>query len=180
MSRGWVGILDALESWSLAILWNPFTLTPKCFVVVAVQSLSCVQLFGTLWTVAHQAPRGSPGKNTGVGCLFLLQGILPTQELNLSPALQADSWTSCKCALTSNPQYWKRVKLVGETMVTVTMMILPFHLPVGKKRDSALRTLIRQWDMWHIWVPEDALSAHLEQIRLTWFGCLSNTVQEDS
>ena len=24
----------------------------------------------------------SPGKNTGVGCLALLQGILPTQELN--------------------------------------------------------------------------------------------------
>ena len=26
---------------------------------------------------------GSPGKSTGVGCHFLLQGIFPTQELNL-------------------------------------------------------------------------------------------------
>jgi len=26
----------------------------------------------------------SPGKNIGVGCHFLLQGIFPTQELNLS------------------------------------------------------------------------------------------------
>ena len=25
----------------------------------------------------------SPGKNTGVGCYFLLQGIFPTQGLNL-------------------------------------------------------------------------------------------------
>ena len=29
-------------------------------------------------------PRDSPGKNTGVGCHFLLQGIFLTQELNLS------------------------------------------------------------------------------------------------
>ena len=28
-------------------------------------------------------PRASPGKSTGVGCRFLLQGIFPTQRLNL-------------------------------------------------------------------------------------------------
>ena len=28
-------------------------------------------------------PWNSPGKNTGVGCHFLLQGIFQTQELNL-------------------------------------------------------------------------------------------------
>ena len=33
-----------------------------------------------------------PGKNIGVGCHFLLQGIFPTQVSNqVSPALQADS-----------------------------------------------------------------------------------------
>ena len=38
----------------------------------------------TPWTVAHQAPlsMGSPGKKTGVGCPFLLQGILLTQGSN--------------------------------------------------------------------------------------------------
>ena len=38
----------------------------------------------TPWTVAHQAPpsRVSPGKNTGVGCHVLLQGIFHTQGLN--------------------------------------------------------------------------------------------------
>ena len=39
----------------------------------------------SLWsyeTVAHQAPWDSLGKNTGVGCHALLQGIFPTQGLN--------------------------------------------------------------------------------------------------
>ena len=37
----------------------------------------------TLWTVAHQVPlQDSPGKNTGVGCHALLQGIFLTQESN--------------------------------------------------------------------------------------------------
>ena len=40
----------------------------------------------TLWTVAHQAPLSMdfPGKNTGVGCYVLTQGIFPTQGSNLS------------------------------------------------------------------------------------------------
>ena len=48
--------------------------------------LSHVQLFEAAWTVApgtiaHQVPvsMNSPGKNTGAGCYFLLQGIFPTQ-----------------------------------------------------------------------------------------------------
>ena len=46
---------------------------------------SCVWLFGSLWTIAHLAPLSkefSPGKNTGVGCHALLQGIFPTQGPN--------------------------------------------------------------------------------------------------
>ena len=37
--------------------------------------------FATLWTVAYQAPLpiGFPGRNTEVGCHFLLQGIFLTQ-----------------------------------------------------------------------------------------------------
>ena len=47
--------------------------------------LSHVQLFVTPWTIAFQAlsPWDSPGKNTGMGCHFLLQGIFLTQGLNL-------------------------------------------------------------------------------------------------
>ena len=45
---------------------------------------SCVRLFATPWTVAHWAPLSMEfsGKNTEVGCLFLLQGIFPTQGSN--------------------------------------------------------------------------------------------------
>ena len=37
------------------------------------------------WTVATTllSPWNFPGKNTGVSCHFLLQGIFPTQGLNL-------------------------------------------------------------------------------------------------
>ena len=42
--------------------------------------------FATPWTVARQAPltMDFPGKITGVGCHFLLQGIFPIQGLNSS------------------------------------------------------------------------------------------------
>ena len=55
-------------------------------VKVKVKSLSCVRLFAPPWTVAYQTPLSMgffPGKNTGVGCHFLLQEIFPTQRLNL-------------------------------------------------------------------------------------------------
>ena len=53
--------------------------------VCVLSHISHVQLFVTLWAVS---PPGSsvhgdpPGKNTGVGCHALLQGIFPTQGLN--------------------------------------------------------------------------------------------------
>ena len=79
---------------------------------VKVKSLSCVQLFATLWCITCQAPPSmgfsrqellsrvglcnpmdcspssssvhgdSPGEDTGVGCHSLLQGIFPTQRWN--------------------------------------------------------------------------------------------------
>ena len=44
--------------------------------------LSLVWLFATPWTVAHQAllSMDSPGKNTGAGCHFLLQGTFPSRD----------------------------------------------------------------------------------------------------
>ena len=51
-----------------------------------VKSLSPAQLFATPWTVACTKLLrlwDFPGKSTGVGCPFLLQGIFPTQGSNL-------------------------------------------------------------------------------------------------
>ena len=69
---------------------NSWQLNPVNQSVWSVTSNSATQ-----WTVAHQAllSMGFPGRSTGVGCHFLLQGIFPTQELK--PRLlcwQADSW----------------------------------------------------------------------------------------
>ena len=69
--------------WSLCILnTKPLLDTWKWS---QVKSLSRVQLFVTLWTVARQPPLpwDFPGKNTGVGCHVLLQGIFRTQGSNL-------------------------------------------------------------------------------------------------
>ena len=53
--------------------WEARVCVPSCF--------SRIRLFVTLWTVICQAPlpMGFSGKNTGVGCHAILQGIFPTQ-----------------------------------------------------------------------------------------------------
>ena len=44
---------------------------------------SCSTLCNPMQPTKLLCPQDSPGKNTGVGCLFLLQQIFPTQGLNL-------------------------------------------------------------------------------------------------
>ena len=66
-------------------------------VCVCVHTLNHVLLFAAPWTEACQW--NFPGKTTEVGCHFLLQGIFPTQELNLGLLhllhRQADSLPPC-------------------------------------------------------------------------------------
>ena len=63
--------------------------------MMGAQSLSCVRLLETPWTV-HGI---FPGKNTGVGCYFLLQRDLPNPEIAppslASPALAGGFFTHC-------------------------------------------------------------------------------------
>ena len=62
-----------------------------------VCALSRVPLSVTPWTVACEAPPWDfPGKNTRLGCHFLLQGLFPTQGLNLLH-WQADSLPLRSC-----------------------------------------------------------------------------------
>ena len=74
--------------------WVQSRIEPRPFAVTAgspnhwkvkMKLLNRVQLFATPWTVAYQVPpsMGFSRQNTGVGCCFLLQGIFPTQGLNL-------------------------------------------------------------------------------------------------
>ena len=56
----------------------------------------------TSWTVAHQAPvyGDAPGKDTGVGCHALLQGIFSTQGSN--PGLSRKFYYSSTITIFTN------------------------------------------------------------------------------
>ena len=69
-------------------------LTTAGGVKVKVKSLSCVQLFVMLWTVAHQAPpsMGFSRQEYWSGLPFPSPGDLPDPGIEpRSPALQADA-----------------------------------------------------------------------------------------
>ena len=74
--------------------------------------LSCfsqVQLFETPRTGAHLAPLwNSLGKNTGVGCHFLLQGIFLTHGLN--PRLLAVRFFTSRATWEAPKKYFCREK----------------------------------------------------------------------
>ena len=57
----------------------------KLGLLLRLSRFSRVRLFATSRTIARQAlcPYDSPGKNTGVGCHALHQGIFPTQGPDL-------------------------------------------------------------------------------------------------
>ena len=88
--------------------------------------LSCVRFSVTLWTVARQAPLpwNSWGKNTEVGCPFLLQGIFLTQ--GSSPCLlywQADSLPLRHYMGSTHSEYGGN-RIVTEADFSIN---LPFH-----------------------------------------------------
>ena len=68
-----------------------------CFSFLKVKSLSRVQLFATLWTVAYQAPpsMGFSRQEYWSGLPFPSPGDLPDQGIKPGPpALEADALTS--------------------------------------------------------------------------------------
>ena len=72
--------VHAQHPWNL--IWEP------CFiysVIVVLTFPSHVWLFVAPWTVTHQASlRDSPGKNTGLGCHFLLQCMKVKSEIEVA------------------------------------------------------------------------------------------------
>ena len=86
-AKGQPDSLEQIKNNSLVLLkvgtkWSFSRLKRNLIVVVELRG--CVRLFVNPWIVACQAPlsRDFPGKNTGVGCHFFLQGIFPTQRSN--------------------------------------------------------------------------------------------------
>ena len=58
------------------------TVEGSMLLLLLLSRFSRVRLCATPWTAAHQTPHpwDSPGKNTGVGCHFLLQGMKVKSE----------------------------------------------------------------------------------------------------
>ena len=65
------------------ILQNQGNSVTIFILLLVCQSVSLVQLFANLVSANLLCPWDSPGKNTGVGCHSLLQGIFLTQGSNL-------------------------------------------------------------------------------------------------
>ena len=73
--------------------------------------------FSMIQRMLAYSPLNSPGQNTGVGSLSLLQGILPSQGWNTrSPTLQVDS-------LPAKPQ--GKLKNTGEDSLSLLQWIFP-------------------------------------------------------
>ena len=70
---------------------NQETLQTLNLLPLLLSHFSRVQLCATPQTAAHQAPcpRDSPGKNTGVGCHFLLQRMIVKSESEVAQSCPA-------------------------------------------------------------------------------------------
>ena len=109
--RGWVQVKIGIggklygDEWKLDLWWWSPGATYRCQIKILYVLCSVTKLarrFVTLWTVAHQAPlsMGFPGKNTGEGCHFLLQGTVLTQGSNLGLSrLLHRRWILCHWAI---------------------------------------------------------------------------------
>ena len=63
---------------------------------------SCSVVSESLWPHGLYSPWNSPGQNTGVDSLSLLQGIFPTQGSN--PGLLHCRWILCQLSHKGNPK----------------------------------------------------------------------------
>ena len=83
-------ISDSLEDYKSQIsLVSPSPEFYDC--VVCVKSLQLCPTLCSPMDCRLLCPWDSPGKSTGMGCPFLLQGVFPTQGLNL-PLLNLQNW----------------------------------------------------------------------------------------
>ena len=69
------------------------------------------------------SPRNSPGQNTGVGSLSLLQGIFPTQGLN--PGLPHCRQILYQLSYQGSPYYQHEFLIINSYIIEVEMVRLP-------------------------------------------------------
>ena len=139
---------------------------------------SHAQLFATLWTVACQSPCpwDSPGKNIGVGCHALLQGIFLTQGLN--PCLLR--LVHCRQIIyhwaTGEAHYLLYLSLFAWILYCSAKFwresLLPQRLPqcLMLPRSSILLLWYKGWvkgSQWYVWIYSQPLSVALPW----WTSC---------
>ena len=76
----------------------------------------------SLWPHGLYSPWKSPGQNTGIGILSLLQGIFPTQGLNLG-------LLHCRWILYQLSHKWKKEKSLSWVRLFVTPWIVAHQAP---------------------------------------------------
>ena len=120
----------------------------------------CNGLFATSWTI--YSPWNSPGQNTGVGSLSLLQGIFPRIEAR-SPTLQEDS-------LQAEPQ--GKPKNTGVSSLSLLQRIFPTqesywgpYIAGGFLANWAMREAL----LLLVWVSFTSLLVFSRFWLLTWF-----------
>ena len=94
--------------------------------------LSGVQLFVTPWTIAYQAPpwkenpQGFPGKNTGVGYHFLLQGRRTLTdrkgEIDSNTVIVGDFNTQLTSMDRSSKQKIKETHVLNDTLCEMDLI----------------------------------------------------------
>ena len=115
--------------------------------LLLLHRFSHVRLCATPKTAAHQASRpwDSPGKNTGVGCHFLLQCMKVKSESEVAqcPTL-ATPWTAAYQASPSmgfsRQKYWSRVPLPSPKTYN---RFLQFNLFLPFMSDVTLNKLLK-------------------------------------
>ena len=116
---------------------GPQSLWRKKWSEVNWKSLSRVRLFATPWTYS---PWNSPGQNTGVGGLSLLQGIFPTQGSN--PGLPHCTWILYELSHQGTPPMkggspnnwkpvWKKPSMKGGSQIIRSQW---WWIPIGEKK----------------------------------------------
>ena len=115
--------------------WKILELMRLCYYLI-ISGKSCSVMSDSLQPHGLYNPWNSPGQNTGVGSLSLLQRIFPTQELN--QGLLHCRWILYQLSYEGNP-------LIISTHILMTINLLPLAV------ESCLRC---SWDkrhcIWHI------------------------------
>ena len=103
----WMDFLMFLPVSRLVLCWRSVLSSVEISLGVrlVLRSESCSVLSNSLRPHGLQSPWNSPGQNTGVGSLSLLQGIFPTQDLN--PGLPHCRWILYQLSHKGSPCFRK-------------------------------------------------------------------------